>query len=211
VTVPVDVVAGPARKLQAVGESTLEIVAGASRKDAANVRLVDAFGNPVANSRVTFEAAIDPPFSLSTSTGADGVATIDFPALTRAGRFVLKAHTAGDPPISLPLDVKVRAASPATLEAVRILPSGPVALVPDFETILRIRDAFGNPVPHASVRWRTDSGSASFDPPQSLSDADGLVRTRWHLTKLKGRRATLRAFVVDHETVRFQSWIALER
>lgn len=211
VTVPVDVTAGPARKFEATGESTLEIVAGKSRKDAASVRLVDAFGNPVANTPVMFEAAIEPPLSLSTSTGADGIATITLPAVTRAGRFTLSAHTTGDAPVSLPLEVKVSAASPATLEAVRILPSGPVALVPDFETVLRVRDTFGNPVPNASVRWRTASGSASFDPPQSLSDADGLVRTRWHLTALKGRRATLRAYVVEHETVRFQSWIALER
>lgn len=211
VTVPVDIIAGPARNLEAVGESKLEIVAGASPKDAAKVRLVDAFGNPIANSRVMFEAAIDPPISLSTTTDAEGVATVTLPVVTRAGRFILNAHTSDNVAVSLPLDVQVRAASPATLEAVKVLASGPVALVPDFETVLRVRDAFGNPVPNALVRWRTDSGSASFDPPQSLSERDGLVRTRWHLTDLKGRRATLRAFVVNHETVRFQSWIALER
>jgi len=61
------------------------------------------------------------------------------------------------------------------------------------------------------VRWRSDSGSASFDPRQSLSGPDGLVRTRWQLAGLNRRRATLRAFVANNETVRFETWVALER
>ena len=92
-----------------------------------------------------------------------------------------------------------------------MLPSGPVALVADFELVLQVRDDFGNPVPNVLVRWRTDSGSESFNPQQSLSGPDGLVRTRWQLTELKRRRANLRAFVVKNERIRFETWVALER
>jgi len=94
---------------------------------------------------------------------------------------------------------------------VKVLASGPVALVADFELVLRVRDAFGNPVPNVLVAWRTDSGSESFNPQQSLSGPDGLVRTRWQLAGLNRRRANLRAFVVKNETIRFETWVALER
>jgi hypothetical protein len=211
VTVPVDVFAGPAHRFEAIGASKLAIVAGTLSKDAVNVRLVDAYENPVANSRVMLEAAIDPPLSLSTATGTDGVATVTLPVITHAGHFFLNVHASDNGPVSLPLEVQVNAASPATLEAVKVLPSGPVALVPDFELVLQVRDAFGNPVPNVLVGWRTNSVSASFDPRQSLSGPDGLVRTHWQIAELKGRRATLKAYVVKNEAIRFESWIALER
>jgi hypothetical protein len=107
--------------------------------------------------------------------------------------------------------MRVEAAEPTKLESVKVLASGPVALVADFELVLRVRDDFGNSVPNVLVRWRTDSGSESFNPQQSLSGPDGLVRTRWQLTGLKRRRANLRAFVVKNETIRFETWVALER
>jgi hypothetical protein len=211
VTVPVDVAAGPARKLEAVGKSDITIVAGMAPKEPVSVRLVDAFDNPIANARVMFETDMSPALSLSTITSSDGVASVTLPVVIRSGHFIVSAHVASNASVSLPLDIQVNPGPPTTLDAVRVLPSGPVALVPHFELVLQVRDAFGNPVPNALVRWRTYSGSASFDPPQSLSGLDGLVRTRWQLTKLKGRRATLRAFVAGHEAISFQTWIALER
>jgi hypothetical protein len=210
-TVPVDVVAGPAHRFEATAVGPLEVVAGSPSEERASVRLLDAFDNPVANSRVMFEAAMWPPVSLTTVTGTDGVASFTLPVITRAGHFTLNVHTMGPAPLSGALDVQVDAASPATLEPVRVLPSGPVALVPDFELVLRVRDAFGNPVSNVLVGWRTDSRSTSFDPPQSRSEPDGLVRTRWRLTEFKQRRVTLRAFVVKNERIRFETWVALER
>jgi adhesin/invasin len=210
-TVPVDIVAGPAHRLEAVGASQRAIAAGTPAKDPIDVRLLDSFDNPVANAPVVFEAAIDPPVSLSTTTGADGVATIMLPAITRAGHFTLDVSNSENPQVSLTLDVQVNAAAPAALVAVNVPASGPVALFPDFELALQVRDAFGNPVPNVMVGWRTSSGSKSFDPPLSRSGADGQVRTRWQLTELKGRRATLRAFIVGDERIGFETWIALER
>jgi hypothetical protein len=185
-TVPVDIVAGPAHRFDAIEGTDRPIVAGTA--SSVSVRLLDAFDNPVANSGVMIDAAI-----------------------TESGHFNLNAHTSGTPHVSLPLDMRVEAAAPASLEPVKVLASGPVALVADFELVLRVRDTFGNPVPKVWVRWRTDSGSESFDPPQSLSGPDGLVRTRWQLAGMKRRRATLRAFVVKNEKIRFETWVALER
>ena len=210
-TVPVSIVAGPAHRLEAVGASHRAIVAGTPAKDPFDVRLLDSFDNPVANAPVVFKAAIDPPVSLSTTTDADGVATIMLPAITHAGHFTLDVSSSENQQASLTLDVQVTAAAPAALVAVNVPASGPVALFPDFELVLQVRDAFGNPVPDVMVRWRTNSGSKSFDPPLSRSGADGQVRTRWQLTELKGRRAILRAFVVGHEKIGFETWIALER
>ena len=133
--------------------------------------------------------------------------------ITESGRLILNVHTSGNPSGSSPSRSRCgwKRLRRRSLQAVKVLASGPVALVADFELVLRVRDAFGNPVPNVLVRWRTDSGSASFDPQQSLSGADGLVHTRWQLSELKGRRATLRAFVVNSEAIRFETWVALER
>jgi len=208
-TVPVDIVAGPAHRFDAVEATESAIVAGIPSR--VSVRLVDAFDNPVANSQVMAEVASKPAISLSTATDTDGVATVMLPVITESGHFILNVHTSGTPQVSLPLDMRVEAAEPTKLEPVNVLDSGPVALVADFELALRVRDAFGNPVPNVLVRWRTDSGSESFNPQESLSGPDGLLRTRWQLAGLKRRRATLRAFVVKNETVRFETWVALER
>jgi hypothetical protein len=208
-TVPVDIVAGPAHQFDAVEGTESAIVAG--MPSSVSVRLMDAFDNPVTNSQVMAEAAFEPPISLSTATDTNGVATVTLPVITESGHFTLNVHTSGTPQVSLPLYMRVEAAEPTRLEAVKVLDSGPVALVADFELVLRVRDAFGNPVPNVLVRWRTDSGSESFHPQQSLSGRDGLVRTRWQLTGLKRRRANLRAIVVKNETIRFETWVALER
>ena len=208
-TVPVDIVRGPAHRFDAIEETESAIVAG--MPSSVRVRLTDAFDNPVANSEVIVEAAIESPISLKTATDTNGVANVALPVITESGRLILNVHTSGNPQVSLPLEMRVEAAAPSKLEAVKVLASGPVALVADFELVLRVRDAFGNPVPNVLVRWRTDSGSASFDPQQSLSGADGLVHTRWQLSELKGRRATLRAFVVNSEAIRFETRVALER
>lgn len=208
-TVPVDIVAGPAHRFDAVEGTDSAIVAGTP--SSVSVRLMDAFDNPVADSQVIVESAIESPISLSAVTDTHGVATITLPVITESSHFILNVHTSGTPQVSLPIDMRVEAAAPARLEPVKVLESGPVALVADFELVLRVRDDFGNPVPNVLVRWRTDSGSESFNPRQSLSERDGLVRTRWQLTGLKRRRATLRAFVVKNETIRFETWIALER
>jgi hypothetical protein len=157
------------------------------------------------------EAPIETDISLSTDTDTNGVATVTLPVITESGRFILNVHTSGTPRVSLPLDMRVQAAEPAELEPVKVLDSGPVALVADFELVLRVRDAFGNPVPDVLVRWLTNSGSDSFNPQESLSGPDGLVRTRWQLTGFKSRRANLRAFVVKNEAIRFATWVALER
>lgn len=210
-TVPVEVTAGPAHRFQAVEVGPRWITAGTVPEKPVEVRLLDAFDNPVANSRVLFESAIAPPVAPSTATDTNGIASFSLPAVTQAGPFILKVHTMGNPRISLLLEIQVNAAAPAALEAVKVPASGPVALFPEFELVLRVRDAFGNPVPNVMVRWRADSGTANFDPPQSLSGPDGLVSTRWHLTRLKRRGTTLRAFVVDNENIGFRRWIALER
>jgi hypothetical protein len=210
-TVPVDVVAGPAHRFEAVGAEPRVMIAGRPSNDPVGVRLLDAFGNPVASSPVRFEAAISPPVSISTATDANGIATASLPTIAHAGPFILNAHTSGVPRVSLALGIQVNAAAAAALEAVEVPVSGPVALFADFELVLRVLDAFGNPVPNVRVRWRTDSGSASFDPQQSVSGPDGLVRTRWLLTGLKRRSTTLRAFVVNDERIGFKTRIVLER
>lgn len=210
-TVPVDVSAGPAHRFEAAGPDRLAIVAGTTSKNTLSARLLDSFDNPIADAAVLFKAAIDPPVSLSTTTDADGVASIVLPAITHAGDFILEVRHSGKQQVSFALDVHVDAAAPAALVAVNVPVPGPVLLFPEFELVLQVRDAFGNPVPDVQVRWRSSSGSRSFDPPQSKSGSDGKVRTRWQLTELKGRRATLKAFVVDHEKIGFETWIALER
>ena len=183
-TVPVEIVAGPAHRFGAVEGTENAIVAGMPSR-CSSVKLMDSFDNPVANSQVVFEAAIEPPISLSTATDSNGVATGMLPVITESGHFALSVHTSGSPQISFSRDVRVDAAAPKRLEAVKVLASGPVALVADFELVLRVRDAFGNPVPNVLVAWRTDSGSESFNPQQSLSGPDGLVRTRWQLSGVK--------------------------
>ena len=179
VAVPVSIAAGPAHRVEPVEGIDSAIVAGTP--SSVSIRLMDAFDNPVANSGVKIEAAVKTQISLSTVTDTNGVATIALPVITESGHFTLNVDTSGTPQVSLPFDMQVEAAAPTRLEAVKVLASGPVVLVADFELVLRVRDDFGNPVPNVLVRWRTESGSESFNPQQSLSGPDGLVRTHWSL------------------------------
>ena len=59
--------------------------------------------------------------------------------------------------------------------------------------VARVVDASGRPVPGVTVRWMTTDGGR-FTPEFTVSDADGLVSTRWRLGKREGtQRATLHA------------------
>ena len=84
-----------------------------ARTSNVSVRLMDAFDNPVANSGVLFEAAIESPISLSTATDTNGVATVTLPVITESGHFILDVHTSGTPQVSFSLDMRVEAAAPS--------------------------------------------------------------------------------------------------
>ncbi|HEY0023860.1 MAG TPA: Ig-like domain-containing protein [Longimicrobium sp.] len=46
---------------------------------------------------------------------------------------------------------------------------------------VRITDAFGNPVPGATVSWSVERGGGTAAPAQSLTDDAGVARSRWTL------------------------------
>ncbi len=158
--------AGPATSLQIFsGDAGLPGLPATPR-----VRLSDAFGNPVAGANVTWTfttgtGSLSAPF---TTTGDDGLASVDYSPLTSS-------------------DVAIRAAS-GGLNATFNLRSNPVAtgLVPLsggdqfgdvtqplFDPAVAQLTDFGSGIPGATLTWQILEGGGSLSATNAITDAFG--------------------------------------
>jgi hypothetical protein len=150
--------------------------------DSVAVRVVDAYGNPVAGVAVawTVRAGGGSVSPAATTTSAQGIARTAW-TLGAAGPQQLEAAAQGMPPVafattSIPVPILIIS---GTDQAARVGLTLPQPLV------VKIITPDGQPLAGIPVRWATPDGG-TVNPAQSVTDAQGVASTTWTL----GTRAT---------------------
>jgi hypothetical protein len=152
------------------------------------VKVTDAGGRPVAGQAVTFHVTSGggSVFSGSASTNAEGIAQERWTLGTAAGTAqTLEARVVNGSGTTLTAvaSATITAAPPAHLD--RVTPGGTLGGVVNSvlaDTLaVRVTDAFGNPVPGATVTWAVVEGGGSTAAGTSVADANGIARMTWTL------------------------------
>jgi hypothetical protein len=210
-TVPVTVIAGPAHRVEFIGDPAPTIVAGEIPTEKLAARLLDLFGNPIEGVTLVVESAAESPPRMASITAQDGVATFPLPALNRAGTVALRAHTEGGPPIAAVVELRVIPAAPASFTPVDTPMADLTAAASEIDVALQVRDAFGNAAPDVKVRWNAAPGSGDVEPQESASGPDGVVRTLWSIAAGRRRAVSLEAAVVDSQDVKYVTTLKVQR
>lgn len=148
------------------------------------IRLLDRLGQPVAAQTVTFAvvAGNGSVASPSVMTDAQGDASTAFTLGTASGTsHRVQASRAG---VALPpaFTATALAGPPQSIEKVRgdAQTGGVGTTLPD-SVVVRVLDAFANPVPGRPVRFTAPIGSGSAAPDSVNTGSDGRAATRWTL------------------------------
>ncbi|MBX9584156.1 MAG: Ig-like domain-containing protein [Gemmataceae bacterium] len=143
------------------------------------VLVQDQFGNPVPGAEVVFSAPITGatvgfPSGNVAPTGADGFVRLPVTAGTVAGVYPVQALTTGVEPAAFTLTNL--AAAPAAVVVVSGAGQSAETNAPFAQPIVvEVRDAFGNPVPGATVLFAGPAGGpgASLNPASQTTGPDG--------------------------------------
>jgi alpha-tubulin suppressor-like RCC1 family protein len=178
----------PARAAKLAGDSQAGVV-GVDLPDSLAVLVTDAFANPVPGAKVIWKVVSGGGvLSPDTATGgADGVARGCWRLGTQPGANVATAFAAKD---TLRFTATAAAGPPALL--VKTQGDGDTDEVYQSHPLeVRVSDAFGNPVPAASVMFSTDSGAVS--PASVQSDSVGRAMTEFRLPGAPGAASAVAA------------------
>ena len=175
--------------------AAIAVAAGAGQTGAAGqelatpvaVKVTDAGGRPVAGQAVTFHVTSGggSVFSGSATTNAEGIAQERWTLGSQVGAQTLEARVVNGSGTALTVSVSATAtaAPPAHLD--RVTPGGTLGGVVNSvlaDTLaVRVTDAFGNPVPGATVTWAAVEGGGSAAAGTSVADANGIARMTWTL------------------------------
>ena len=144
------------------------------------MRVTDAAGRPMADVPVAFAIAAGSGGTAApatTVTGADGLAGAQWTLGELAGVQALDAHVVGQEQITVRLTATAVAAAAAAIEAVSgDAQSATVGTALPDSLVVRVTDAFGNPVSGAAVDWAADPGSIT--PGTVETTADGRAAAR---------------------------------
>lgn len=174
---------------------------GSDLADPIVVEVQDAFGNPVPDRPVDFEALAGAGSVAPTSTVTDAVgrASTVWTLGTQAGTAQLQATSDTLPPTVIGAEVLPGAASLASAfsgdgqDGVGSLPlTAPV--------VVRVTDQFGNAVTGVDVTWDVTSGGGFFEPSVSATDSMGDAASTWVLGPNLGANAGT-AMIVGVPTV----------
>ncbi len=180
VNLNVTVEAGPATALSIVAEPTAGI-AGQTLAPGVAVYIVDAFGNTVTTATNSVTLQLDSSLTVGPLNGTltqaavppTGFVSFDDLSLETAGSYRLIVRAAGLAPDTTGT-FTVGAATPDTVQEGagngQLMTAGGDLTTP---LSVRVVDAFGNPVPGASVFWNVAQGSATLDSAETTTDADG--------------------------------------
>lgn len=182
------------RAMEYTGGSGQRATVGAVLPDSLSVRVLDRHGNGVPGVPVDFTvtAGAGPISPETTSTNADGFARAAWTLGTAAGENRAEARAAG---IEAPPVVFVATGTSGPAAALHKVSgddqTGRVGSPLPGTLVVRIADAFGNPVGGVAVLWDVTAGGGSPNPPRSTTDATGLAATSWTLGAAAGEnRAT---------------------
>lgn len=183
---------GPPSQLNIVAGNNQEGTVGAPVAVDPSVKVTDANGRPIAGVSVRFDvmAGGGSVTGDSVVTDADGVATVtEWRLGTTPGNNQLRAQALG-----YPLLTSINAtANPGAPSSIQIVTGGAslTAIVGQEVSPLpsvRVRDAFGNPIPNSVVSWIVESGGGTvIGPAQTTTDGEGKATVGgWRLGTTQG-------------------------
>ena len=155
------------------------------------VRLVDGGGAPLAGAAVQFAASGNGTVTpASATTDANGEAGGSWRLGTVAGAQTVGASTAGAPSLTFTAAAVAAAASQLTIVSGnnQVGAEGRALTLP---LVVRVADAFGNPVAGTTVSFSATSGGGSVAPGSAPSDAAGRASTTWTLGTAAGAQGAV--------------------
>lgn len=174
----------PAAAIAVFAGDAQSAVVGSALPQPLTARVVDQFGAPVSGATVQW-AKVSGAGSLgsaTSTTGADGSATNTYTLGNVAGVESVAASLPGVTSTggSVLFTARALAGAPANISGAGGGQSAPAGTALSKPLVVRVTDAFGNPVVNAQVFWRVSSSgpaTATFAPQASTTSAFGLAET----------------------------------
>jgi large repetitive protein len=161
---------------------------GSALPDPLVVQATDAFGNPIAGVTVSWTADGGSVSEASTTTGADGLASVNLTLGPAAGTQHASASAEGLAGSPVVFTETATAGAATTLELVSgDNQSALVGTALANPLVVRAHDADGNPVPNLAVTWVVPQGGGQLAPTTTLTGDDGTASTRWTLGTTPGQ------------------------
>jgi hypothetical protein len=181
----------PARVEKAGGDGQAAAVA-TGLADSLAVRVVSAEGRPVPGVRISW-AVSGGGGTLSDSaatTGATGIARVRWVLGTAAGPQAVEARVQGlaGSPVAFSATAQPGSAA-AAVRAGGDGQTGTVGFALAEPLVVRVTDAYGNPVRGAGVTWISTGGGGSLSPTIASTDSLGVARATWTLGITPGAHA----------------------
>lgn len=202
VTFTATATAGAAASVVATGNTSINATVGTLVSPVPGVRVLDAGGNPVAGTQVTFTASTGSSVVGGTkTTDANGNAAPDGWQLgTTAQAYTLQAQVGTLPVVTYTATARAGAASSVSVSAGNGQ-SVPVGRPVPIEPAVRVADSFGNPVAGVEVLFEVVSGGGSAVSRRQITNASGIAAVGgWTLGDDIGTN-TLRATVQGVQNV----------
>lgn len=179
--VEIQALAGPVDHLIAASGDQQKAPAATELAEPLVVRAEDAYGNPVADVAVHFEAVGAPsdPQPAQVTTSTDGTAATRVTVGSAAGQAVVRASAAALSAVEF--TATITAGPPASVVVTQgAAQTAPVTTTLPTPVSFELKDSFGNPVADHAVRF-LPSGGGSASPASARTAADGRVSTQWTL------------------------------
>jgi Bacterial Ig-like domain (group 1) len=165
--------------------------AGAELGDALVVKVVDRRGEPLSDQRVVFRLGTDVPGARvspdTAQTNGDGLAETRWVLGSTVGTQTVIARVVGANGLEVTFSASVGTAGATTIE--RASGDNQSARVGDplpDELVVRVIDAFGNPISGVSVEWSASQGSVA--PGSTVTEENGRAATSWTLGMTTGEQ-----------------------
>jgi uncharacterized protein YjdB len=185
----------PARVEKAGGDGQAAAVA-TGLADSLVVRVSSAEGRPVPGVRVSWAVSAGGG-ALSDSAGttdAAGLARVRWVLGTTAGTQTAEARVAGlaGSPVAFAATARPGSAASVT-KAGGDGQSGTVGFALAAPLVVRVADAYGNPVRDAGVTWMSTGGGGSLSPAIATTDSLGMARATWTMGITPGAHTAVAA------------------
>ncbi len=182
-TAVVDVAQVVATLEKAAGDAQSGTV-GQALSEAVVVRALDRLNNPVVSTSVSFTVASGggsaSPASGNTNAQGRASTTWTLGTSTDVAQQLDATHADGAPAASF--SATANAAAPGSTEKIQgDAQTGAAATALPDSIVVRIVDAFGNPVAGQTVNFAVSAGGGSASPASADSDAGGRAATQWTL------------------------------
>ena len=197
-TAPVPVPAA----VKAEVNDTQSVQVGVELSAPLSVKVLDASGQPVVGTLVTFSSTGGGAFGESSVTTNDsGLAVTAFTAGTVAGTDTITARDSSATPAVL--YVTAMAGPPTLITATSgDQQTGAAGSTLPQPLVVKATDQFGNAVAGAAVTWTT-TGAGSFGAPSGVTGTNGLIQTTFTLDAAAGAQTVTAAIAAASLAVTF--------